>query len=421
MDLVLKQVAEQHPPWMVNGTWLQELQSAVGHTMRRAMQRDVEWDAYIISQVLKKYLKTVYLGRSTCGTDDDKTEILRNSVHQLGFVRDLLGHNKNPSTREMFSCIYAAVDVCKAFPEFRTSASPCDLYERTVATFEGIAESARSLSNLGTGVCIDKDVDVSEASVLLLDTVINEFEAQCGAAINRARGTTETLDVKTIRGLVLNKPKITELRQILKQRRRSKTKAKFIDITEAQIETAFQAAVSSTDEETIVDAALRLNFITLDQARSVLLEGEYGKNKSLKSWAPYNAWTVSEIDAAEKCFDEIARGRNNLNHGEAIAVSLCSSAVDAIIRLFALLGIDDSYFATTKTDIISALSVGPVQITIEGINRSDECIRIPVQIEKTLFGRDLLIKDLRDQLIGILYSILLLDFFCIIMVGLLHR
>jgi hypothetical protein len=400
MDLVLKQIAQQHPPWVAHGTWLHELQGAVGHAMKRVMQRDVEWDAYIISQVLRKFLQPVYLARSTCCNDDDKSEILRNSIHQVGFVRDLLGHNKNPSMREMFSCIYAAVDVCKAFPQFRSSTVPCDLYERTVAALEDIAASADSLSNLGAGVCTDKDVDVGEVSTLLLDMAVTEFEDRCGAALNHARGSTESLDFQTIRGIILNYPKITKLREILRQRSKSKKPEKLIAITEAQIETAFQAATSSRDGVTIIDAALDLKFITLDQAKSVLLDGDYGKNASLDSWVAYKAWKDLEVDAAESYFDQIARGRNSINHGEVIALPLCVSTVEASIELFILLGLDHSVFEAMKNHI-SAITVGPMKITIEGIDRSDECIRIPVQIEKTLFGRDALIGELRQQCIGI--------------------
>ena len=115
MDPVLKSIAEAYAPWQENGTWLQELQCGFAG-MIPFMQRDNEWDAYTISQCLKYHMAKVYIPSSAYPGDDEKTEILRNNIHHVGFTRNLLSHSGLPSIAEMLSCISAARDVCAAFP-----------------------------------------------------------------------------------------------------------------------------------------------------------------------------------------------------------------------------------------------------------------------------------------------------------------
>ena len=142
MDFVLKSVAKLHSAWTADNTWLQELQSCVGITTRAQMRRDSEWDTYIICEVLKKLLVQVYLAHSTC-RGDDETEILRNSVHQVAYTRQLISHNLRPSYVEIVSCAFAALDICKVFPFGKD-----DLYQSTVAELEALADSAKVVIQL---------------------------------------------------------------------------------------------------------------------------------------------------------------------------------------------------------------------------------------------------------------------------------
>ena len=404
MDFVLKSVAKLHSAWTADDTWLQELQSCVGITTRAQMRRDSEWDTYIICEVLKKLLVQVYLAHSTC-RDDDETEMLRNSVHQVAYTRQLISHNLRPSYVEIVSCAFAALDICKAFPLGKN-----DLYQSTVAELEALADSAKVVIQLTLGASEIRSVQRHELCQMALDSVLREAEALLNDRIIITNATVgKPIDIQAALKLMENRPSPGQLKGKLRQRSEHKTKAHKIEISAAQIEEAVSDSQRSATRS-VLDSAISLGFITEVQAQSVIYDAGHGKNPKLKKWKVYDSWNRTQISEAFGHFRAIMKGRNALNHGaittgglKHITPELSVEVINGCIGLLLLLQEDESPFFALRTELTELqrnADPAPLEVSIFGIDDESKYTRIQFETEKELHGRKDVIQRLQSKIKG---------------------
>jgi hypothetical protein len=287
-------------------------------------------------------------------------------------------------------------EVCSAFtiPEYLPA------QQDAVAALEGIADTARSLSSLPLGTVHVASLDFDSLGNLIMDNIVSRFEEIANTAIMQATGKDKILDLQDIRETLMNVPTVKTMQGRLEQRSRHKKKLLKIDITAEQIKQAMTAGKYNGFE--VVDAALKLGYLTKEQAWSVLLDVGYGKNPGLEKWSQYFEWKEDEVDKAKGYFDIFARGRNALCHGENITLAFFIPVMKGFIGLLGLLHVDCvSYSAMLDLleDIIKCSSPGLVDVPISVIDISSDRVRIPYK-RKDIFGRQELVERLMKSCSG---------------------
>ena len=144
---------------------------------------------------MKKHLKGVYLQYTGKMDDDFFTESLRNAVHHLGYTRNLLFHNGQPSTGEVISCLNVSGDICSAF---ENSIDPTK-FAAANQKLKDIIDQAKRLYNLSVGEKMSTVVDQSVLVSLVLDKALSTFEEKllsvCMTALSSEKDLKEICEL----------------------------------------------------------------------------------------------------------------------------------------------------------------------------------------------------------------------------------
>jgi hypothetical protein len=264
-----------------------------------------------------------------------------------------------------------------------------------------ISSIAFGLSNLETGAHEVPSVTLDELIEMVMDKCFRELEAQVSSELQgHLKGIEGFMDFQAIHEKILNAPGQKAIIGILKMRSQPKKPPNLrIDITEEQIADCTFGAKSGLQ---VLNKAQEEGLLSLDQCKSVLSEACYVKNANLKNWKPYYDWGDGEKDAAVTSFGVLAKGRNNLSHGNKIDPRLLVDNLDSLIKLFGILKLDGSLFLSLRTAFLRQKEKAPerVWININGVDRASECVRIQFDSDRILFGRSDFIKSLQDTILG---------------------
>ena len=262
-----------------------------------------------------------------------------------------------------------------------------------------ISSIAFGVSNLETGAREVPSVTLDELIEMIMDKCFRELEAQVSSELQgHLKGIEGFMDFQAIHEKILNAPGQKAIIGILRMRRKKSAKL-YIDITDEQIEDCKIDAKSGLQ---ILNKAQEKKLLSQDQCKSVLSEACHVKNANLKNWKPYCDWGDGEKDAAVTSFGVLAKGRNNLSHGNKIDPSFLVDNLDSFIKLFGILKLDKSLFLSMRTAFLREKEKAPerVWITINGVDRASECVRIQFDSDRILFGRSDFIKSLQDTILG---------------------